>query len=251
MVSLSSRAAAGRPQGLGKPAPSLSLTFADDFGLTGVGPGYASAIFAVIWWLRPFNLQISWKKAKGGRVYTWAGYEKVIASWLSGISQSRADWTSAWLDASILARKINTGVLSGALGRLAFLYGASKGVTRRLPYSSCSFCRGFAIAFAYGIASRSCPAGTGRRLVEGWHQGGRQLGCTGQLGAREGQGWHHKKGSVFMVLRAADPRVGSLGFRAQSACPYILSAGVVRYNRWPVLLAPRSLLGPALRVWFP
>ena len=100
------------------------LLFADDFDLTAEGPDYARAILAFVWWLRLFRIPLSWKKTKGGKSYTWVGYEKSLSTWTLGVSETRAEWLGGWLSRTIESRHVNTGELGEALGRMVFVYGA-------------------------------------------------------------------------------------------------------------------------------
>ena len=98
-----------------------------------------------------FGLPLSWRKSKGGLVYSWVGLEKNLREWTLGISATRAAWVDKWLSTTLAARKVDTAELREALGRLVFVYGAlhydrpflaplfaflslhRAGVTRRLP----------------------------------------------------------------------------------------------------------------------
>ena len=98
-----------------------------------------------------FGFPLSWRKSRGGLVYTWVGLEKSLREWSLGISASRAAWVDKWLSSALEAKRIDTGELREALGRLVFVYGALRydrpflaplfafvalhrpGVTRRLP----------------------------------------------------------------------------------------------------------------------
>ena len=109
---------------LGPELPLWVLLFADDFNLTGSGATFARAILAFVWWLVILGVPISWKKSKGGLVYTWVGYEISLRDWKLGVSATRAEWVIGWLSRSMEARRVNTGDLREALGRMVFVYGA-------------------------------------------------------------------------------------------------------------------------------
>ena len=94
---------------------------------------------------------LSWKKSRGGFQYAWVGYEISLREWTLGISESRAAWIEGWLTKTLGARRVDTGELREALGRMVYVNGAlvydrpflaplfaflslhPPGVTRRLP----------------------------------------------------------------------------------------------------------------------
>ena len=109
---------------LGPLLPLWSLLFADDFDLTAEGRTFAQAILTFIWWVTLFGFPLSWRKSRGGLVYTWVGLEKSLREWSLGISASRAAWVDKWLSSTLEAKRIDTRELREALGRRVFVYSA-------------------------------------------------------------------------------------------------------------------------------
>ena len=131
--------------------PLWAFLFADDYDLTAEGKEFMMSILAFVLWLDVLGVPLSWKKSRGGLTYTWVGYEKSLREWTLGISEQRAAWVDRWLTKVLDARRVHTGELREALGRMVYVYGALNydrpflgplfaflsvhpaGVSRRLP----------------------------------------------------------------------------------------------------------------------
>ena len=95
-----------------------------DFKLIAGGPTFARSILAFVWWLVVLGVPLSWKKSRGGQTVAWVGYELCLKEWTLGISAHRAAWVQKWLSKVLEERRVNTGELREALGRMVFVYGA-------------------------------------------------------------------------------------------------------------------------------
>ena len=77
-----------------------------------------------LWLLQVFGVPLSWRKVKGGRTYTWIGYEVSLEGWALGVSATRADWAITWMTRVLDNNRVLMRELREALGRLVFVDGA-------------------------------------------------------------------------------------------------------------------------------
>ena len=102
------------------------MLFADDWNLSAGGRGFEYKLLMFAWLLVALRVPISWKKARGGLIYTWVGLEINLREWSLGISERRASWLLGWFDRVLADDRILMRELREALGRMVFVYGAIK-----------------------------------------------------------------------------------------------------------------------------
>ena len=88
------------------------------------GPEFVIEVLASIGFLRIFGVPISWRKARGGRIIPWIGYELNLREYTLGITEKRADWMIGWFTKILDQGVLLIRELREALGRMIFVYGA-------------------------------------------------------------------------------------------------------------------------------
>ena len=101
------------------------LLFADDWWIMSQGARFASPVMVYLLLLVILGVPLSWKKAGGGMVISWVGYEiNTRAEWSLGISERRAAWLTGWYDRVLRDKMVCIREFEEALGRMGFVYGA-------------------------------------------------------------------------------------------------------------------------------
>ncbi len=100
------------------------LLLADDLKAESTSRRPQRAIVFVVVLLVVLGVPLSWRKAQGGRVIEWIGYEVDLRSLALGITQRRAEWCVGFLSQLARDGRADVGHLRGGLGRLAFVVGA-------------------------------------------------------------------------------------------------------------------------------
>ncbi len=98
--------------------------FADDLKVESTSINPSSAIIWVLWLLVILGFPLKWRKAIGGDVIPWIGYEVLCKELALGITESRSSWAVGWLRRIIRDRVILVAEFRSELGRLSFTAGA-------------------------------------------------------------------------------------------------------------------------------
>ena len=99
------------------------LISADDVNLLARGVDGIRAAVVSLFVMVIFGVPFSWKKLKGGFVYSWVGLEIDLTGYRLGLSLGRAQWLCDWIDGVIEKDAVLIRDLASVLGRLAFAAG--------------------------------------------------------------------------------------------------------------------------------
>lgn len=112
----------GRHMGL------LHLIYADDGWLTATGTRFWKKILMWLFLYELLETPITWKKVRGGAEVDWIGYHLDVASFATGINESKRTWILRWVDDKLKQGGVLGRELKSVLGRLSFVAGALRHV---------------------------------------------------------------------------------------------------------------------------
>ncbi len=98
--------------------------FADDLKVESTSSDPSTAIIWVLWLLVILGFPLKWRKAIGGDIIPWIGYEVLCKELALGITESRSSWAIGWLRRIVRDRVILVKEFRSELGRLSFTAGA-------------------------------------------------------------------------------------------------------------------------------
>ena len=88
------------------------------------GSGFRVALFLFFLLCSVAGVPLSWKKASGGDLVSWAGFELSHRSFQLGISARRADWFTRWSQDVANKRVVHMARFEEGLGRIMHVAGA-------------------------------------------------------------------------------------------------------------------------------
>ncbi len=100
------------------------LLVADDYKVEPTAAQLERAILFALWLFELLGVPLQWAKTGGGDEADWVGYNLRYPVHALGLSESRAEWASAWCSRHAAAGLALVGELREGLGRLSFVAGA-------------------------------------------------------------------------------------------------------------------------------
>ena len=105
---------------LGSSNPLDLLLFADDINLLLDGSKERRSAVFLVFYLVLLGAPLKWTKFRGGFAVDWVGLHIALKEYAVGLSASRAQWVTLWIEGLLTAGKVGTRDMAGGLGRLNF-----------------------------------------------------------------------------------------------------------------------------------